>query len=55
MEKILLIEDEQRMREIITDYFEDKGSKVRSACNGLEGLEFLEEDKVDLILLDVMN
>ncbi len=54
MEKILLIEDEDRMREIITDYFKEKGSEVISACNGLEGLSILEEEEFDLILLDVM-
>ena len=54
MEKILLIEDEDRMREIITDYFKDKGSEVISTCNGLEGLSILEEEEFDLILLDVM-
>ena len=54
MEKILLIEDEDRMREIITDYFKDKGSKVISTCSGLEGLSILEEEECDLILLDVM-
>lgn len=55
MYKILLVEDEERMREVLSDYFVSKGGcKIDCACNGLEALEQIENREYDLILLDIM-
>lgn len=54
MFKLLLVEDEIRLQEVITDYFMAKGSECVCANNGLEALQVLEEQQFDLIILDVM-
>ena len=52
--KILLVEDEKRMQEIIKDYFEVKECEVICASDGIEALEILESESFDLVLLDIM-
>lgn len=53
-EKILVIEDEENIRKIITDFFEQEGYTVYQGANGKEGLEVFEEVNPDLVILDVM-
>ena len=52
--KLLIVEDEPRMREIINDYFSVKDFSLREAKNGTEALEILENNEFDIILLDIM-
>lgn len=52
--KILVVEDEERMQEIITDYFKVNGFYVHGAKNGKEALDIFEVNKIDLIVLDIM-
>ena len=54
--KVLIVEDEELMREVIKDYFEDGGFEVEECGNGNDALEMLEdyEYRYDLILLDIM-
>lgn len=53
--KILVVDDEARMRKLIRDYLERKGYQVTEAENGLEAVElFYEEKNIALIILDVM-
>lgn len=55
MEKILLVEDEVRLQEIIVDYFEAKGAyEIITAKDGIEALSYFEEYNFCLVLLDVM-
>lgn len=55
MEKrVLLVEDDDGLREVITDYFENGGFVVEGASNGLTALELWEKDKYDLALVDLM-
>lgn len=55
MEKrILLVEDDDGLREIITDYFEESGFIVDGASDGLTALELWDKDKYDLALIDLM-
>lgn len=51
---ILLIEDEMRMREILSDYLTAAGFHVVEAADGREGMEAFEQSDVDLVLLDIM-
>lgn len=53
-EKILLIEDESRIREMIREYLENEGFSIAEACDGVEGLKKFEDIKPDLIILDIM-
>jgi len=51
---ILLVDDEQIMQEVISTLLESKGYHVLTASTGEEGLELLQEEAVDLVLLDLM-
>lgn len=53
MKTILLVEDENILRECIKDMLESDRWIVHEAKNGLEGLEFLTNHKVDLVLTDI--
>ena len=50
---ILVIEDDDSIREIVTRVLEDEGFTVASAVNGLRGLETFLKTSPDLVLLDV--
>lgn len=52
--KILLIDDEQDILEIISYNLEKEGYQVFTATNGNEGIVKAKEILPDLILLDVM-
>ena len=52
--RILCIEDEPEMVELIRLILSRAGYEVLGAENGATGLEILEEEDVDLILLDLM-
>ena len=54
MNRILVIDDEQSIRELLKDFLETKGFEVLTASDGESGLELLREDKFDLFLLDLM-
>ncbi len=51
---ILVIDDEEIMREVITRLLEGEGYRVTAASGGEEGLQILERDTIDLVLLDLM-
>ncbi|BEP28358.1 response regulator transcription factor [Helicovermis profundi] len=51
---ILVVEDEERILEIITDYLIEANFNVFGAVNGEIGLEIFENEDIDLVLLDVM-
>jgi CheY-like chemotaxis protein len=53
-ETILVVEDEEEVRLVLTRTLERRGYRVLSAADGVEGLEVLErEGRVDLMLLDL--
>lgn len=53
--KILVIEDDNSIRELLTELLEGEGYIVRSSANGQEGLLSLESGFIpDLILVDLM-
>lgn len=54
MEKILIIEDEDFLRDILKRYLEKEGYKVIEASSGEIGIKKFYEDNFALILLDVM-
>lgn len=52
--KILIVEDESKLREVLCDYFASKGEIVIEAENGMRALELAETEEVDAVLLDIM-
>ena len=53
MKKILIVEDDTCIREILIEVFESEGYLVRHGVNGFEAIESLQTDIPDLILTDV--
>lgn len=51
---ILVVDDEEKMRQVIKIYLEKEGYTVEEACNGKEALERVNSSNFELILLDVM-
>ena len=51
--KILVIEDEEDIRNYIMTLFEDHGYRSLGAGNGREGLELAKKEAPDLITLDI--
>lgn len=51
--KILLIEDEIAIREMIGEFLHRSGYQVTSACDGLEGVDQLTKEEYDLIITDL--
>lgn len=51
--KILLVDDELKIREMFYDLFSLRGYKIITAPSGEEGIEILKKEKVDLVLLDI--
>ena len=52
--KILIVEDEERLRNLIRDYLVNEKYEVDLAGNGEEGLMMALDKEYDLILLDIM-
>lgn len=52
--KILIVDDEEHIRELLKFNLEKSGYTVYMAVNGVEGLKLAREKQVDLILLDLM-
>lgn len=53
--KILVVDDESRMRKLINDFLSRKGYEVIEASDGQEALDIFYEDKdINLIICDVM-
>ena len=53
--KILVVDDESRMRKLVADFLTREGFRVLEAGDGLEALDiFYEEKDIALVILDVM-
>lgn len=53
-EVILVVDDEKEIRDLVGIYLLNDGYSVIKAANGVEALEVLKEEHVDLIILDIM-
>ncbi len=54
MEKILIADDEQLMRQLVADFLQPEGYEILEAADGKEALKLYHEQHPDLVLLDVM-
>lgn len=52
--KILIVDDDEKIRNLISIYLENEGYKTIKANDALEALKVLAEDNIDLIILDIM-
>lgn len=53
MKRILVVDDEAGIREVLDEILEDEGYEVLLAADGLDVPAILEEHRIDLVLLDV--
>ncbi len=51
--KVLVVDDELDIREVLADLLETDGYAVALAARGDEALEYLQRDPPDLVLLDI--
>jgi DNA-binding response OmpR family regulator len=54
MYKVLVVDDERKIREFLSFFLKKEGYEVIEASNGLEAINILKEGTVDLVLLDLM-
>lgn len=52
--RILVVEDNEDVRKIVTIYLGSNGYKVLEAVDGIEGLKMAQEERPDIILFDVL-
>ncbi|MFZ4622301.1 MAG: response regulator transcription factor [Bacteroidota bacterium] len=53
-EKILVVEDDTNIEQLVSFKLKNAGYTVSTAHNGAEALEFLKKQSVDLVITDVM-
>ena len=54
MAKILVVDDEIKIREIIIEYAEFEGYEVAQAEDGMQAVEMVKNQDIDIIIMDVM-
>ncbi len=54
MKNILVVDDEERIRNVIRTYAENEGYIIFEASDGLKALEIIKKVDIDLVILDVM-
>ena len=54
MYRILVVDDEEKVRVLIRKYAEFEGYEVEEAADGMSAIEMCRQEKFDLIVLDVM-
>ncbi|MES5415769.1 response regulator, partial [Enterococcus mundtii] len=54
MERILVVEDEYMINQIVTEFLKERKYEVYSVRSGEQALEVFAEETFDLILLDIM-
>ena len=52
--KILVVDDDPNISDLLKIYFENEGYEVKLASDGVEGLSFFKLYEPDLVLLDIM-
>ena len=52
--KLILVDDEPEILTLVRDYLTREGFTVLTALNGLDGMQLIEREKPDLVLLDWM-
>ncbi len=54
MARLLIVDDEAKIREMIAKYASHEGHETVLACNGKEALKLFREGDYDVVILDVM-
>jgi DNA-binding response OmpR family regulator len=54
MAKILVVDDERELREVVSLYLEKEGYKILQAGDGVSAVKVFHDEKPDLVILDLM-
>jgi DNA-binding response OmpR family regulator len=54
MSRILIVEDEEVLTDSLQDILEGEGHQVLTARNGMDALDLVAREQLDLVLLDLM-
>ena len=54
MAKLLIVDDEKNIREVVREYAELNGYETDEAENGLEAVELVRNNRYDCVILDIM-
>lgn len=54
LKKVLVVEDEPDARQIFLDVLSEAGFDTKVAADGVEALELMQQNKFDLVLLDII-
>lgn len=54
MVRLLIVEDEKKLRVLMSDFFKMKGYEVSEAENGMDATKILQQQEFDMIFLDIM-
>lgn len=54
MAKILVVDDEEKIREMVEKYATHEGHEVKTASNGKEAVKIFEKEDFDVVIMDIM-
>ena len=54
MYNVLIVDDEERIRDIIKEYLDFEGYTYDEASNGMEAIEKIKENEYSVVILDIM-
>ena len=54
MKKILVVEDELEIRQLLSSYLRNEGFSVSEAEDGVAAIELFDKEKFDLVILDIL-
>lgn len=54
MNKILIVDDEKEIRNVLKEYAEFNGYEVYEASDGFESIKIIKNHDIDLIIMDIM-
>ena len=54
MSKLLVVDDEERIRSMIRKYGEFEGHEIEEAVDGMDAIEKCKQAEYDLIIMDIM-
>lgn len=54
VKKVLVVDDEYNLREMISSYLQNEGFETLEAANGNSAVQTIKNDQIDIVLLDIM-
>lgn len=54
VKRILVVDDEHKLREMISSYLQNDGYETVEAANGNSAVQTIKKDQIDIVLLDIM-